>query len=191
MRYGPGHMEEARARIIEAAGRGFRRQGFGGIGVDGLAKEASVTSGAFYGQFKSKDAAFEAVIQVGIRKLRDSILAHRAEHGADWLSVYARLYMTDRRTCDLAESCALQSLTPDVQRANPEIRNAFAAEVREVVQAVADGLEGTNPADRKRRAWAILAMLSGGVTLARGTSDPATGEAIAEGVMAAISKLAG
>ena len=99
--------------------------------------------------------------------------------------------MTDRRTCDLAESCALQSLTPDVQRANPEIRNAFAAEVREVVQAVADGLEGTNPADRKRRAWAVLAMLSGGVTLARGTSDPATGEAIAEGVMAAISKLAG
>jgi TetR/AcrR family transcriptional repressor of nem operon len=191
MRYGPGHKEEARARIVEAAGRGFRRQGFGGIGVDGLAKEASVTSGAFYGHFKSKDAAFEAVIEVGIRKLRDSILAHRAEHGAAWLAVYARLYMTDRRTCDLAESCALQSLTPDVQRASPEIRDAFAAEVREVVRAVADGLEGTEPADRERRAWAILAMLSGGVTVARGMSDPAAGEAIAEGVMAAVSKLAG
>lgn len=187
MRYGPGHKEEARRRIVEAAGRGFRRHGFGGVGVDGLAKEASVTSGAFYGHFKSKDAAFAAVIEVGIRKLRDSILAHRAEHGAGWLAVYARLYMTDRRTCDLAESCALQSLTPDVQRANPDIREAFAAEVGEVVRAVADGLEGADEADRKRRAWAILAMLSGGVTLARGVSDPAAGEAIALGAMAAIA----
>jgi TetR/AcrR family transcriptional repressor of nem operon len=98
--------------------------------------------------------------------------------------------MTDRRTCDLAESCALQSLTPDVQRANPDIRDAFAVEVREVVKAVADGLEGADEADREQRAWAILAMLSGGVTLARSMSNPATGEAIAAGVMATIEEFA-
>ena len=48
MRYGPGLKQEARTKILDAAGRGFRRLGFGGIGVDGLAKEAGVTSGAFY-----------------------------------------------------------------------------------------------------------------------------------------------
>lgn len=37
VRYTTGHKEEARARMVSAAGRGFRRKGYGGIGVDGLA----------------------------------------------------------------------------------------------------------------------------------------------------------
>jgi TetR/AcrR family transcriptional regulator, transcriptional repressor for nem operon len=49
MQYKTGHREEARAHMIAAAGRGFRRKGFGGIGVDGLAKEAEVTSGVSIG----------------------------------------------------------------------------------------------------------------------------------------------
>ena len=53
-----------RQRIVDAAGRGFRRGGYGGIGVDGLAKEAGMTSGAFYVHFDSKKAAFrESMLQ--------------------------------------------------------------------------------------------------------------------------------
>ena len=40
--------QETRKRIINAASRGFRSNGYAGIGVDGIAKEAGVTSGAFY-----------------------------------------------------------------------------------------------------------------------------------------------
>ena len=46
MRYGPEHKEAARAKMLGAAARGFRRRGYG-VGVDELAKEAGVTSGAF------------------------------------------------------------------------------------------------------------------------------------------------
>ena len=35
-----GKREEGRAKVLRGAGRGFRRAGFGGAGVDGLAKEA-------------------------------------------------------------------------------------------------------------------------------------------------------
>jgi TetR/AcrR family transcriptional repressor of nem operon len=45
--------------MIAAASRGFRSNGYAGIGVDGLAKAAGVTSGAFYSHFGSKDAAFD------------------------------------------------------------------------------------------------------------------------------------
>jgi AcrR family transcriptional regulator len=38
---------DARMRLVEAAGRGFRTGGFGGAGVDALAKGAGLTSGAF------------------------------------------------------------------------------------------------------------------------------------------------
>ena len=52
---------DARERLVEAAGRGFRTGGFGGAGVDALAKGAGLTSGAFYAHFDSKAEAFRSL----------------------------------------------------------------------------------------------------------------------------------
>ena len=57
---------DARQRLVEAAGRGFRTGGFGGAGVDALAKGAGLTSGAFYAHFDSKAEAFRLVVSAGI-----------------------------------------------------------------------------------------------------------------------------
>ena len=191
MRYGPGHKDEARSRILNAAGRGFRRLGFGGIGVDGLAKEAGVTSGAFYGHFPSKAEAFKAAAVAGLVQLREAIEDLRASEGEDWLARFVDFYMSVRRTCDLGESCALQSLTPEVARADHGTRTAYEAELLKVAEAVAQGLpHGPLPA-RRRTAWAILAMLSGGVSLARSAADPKTGAQIAAGIKGAVMAVAG
>ena len=93
MRYPQGHKEEARARMIAAAGRGFRKHGFGGIGVDGLAKEAKVTSGALYGHFPSKNAAFKEAAIAGLEELHSGVLALRAQYGADWLEPFIDFYL--------------------------------------------------------------------------------------------------
>ena len=191
MRYGPGHKDEARSRILNAAGRGFRRLGFGGIGVDGLAKEAGVTSGAFYGHFPSKAEAFKAAAVAGLVQLREAIEDLRASEGEDWLARFVDFYMSVRRTCDLGESCGLQSLTPEVARADDGTRTAYEAELLKVAEAVAQGLpHGPLPA-RRRTAWAILAMLSGGVSLARSAADPKTGAQIAAGIKGAVTAVAG
>jgi AcrR family transcriptional regulator len=190
MRYGPGHKEEARGKILSAAGRGFRRLGYGGIGVDGLAKEAGVTSGAFYGHFGSKADAFKAAAVTGLVELREAIEQLRATQGDAWLEKFVDFYMSVRRTCDLGESCALQSMTPEVARADPETKSAYQVELVKVVDAVAHGLgQGTLPA-RRKAAWAILAMLSGGVTLARSVDDPRLGTQIAGGVKSAVLAVA-
>jgi AcrR family transcriptional regulator len=182
-RYAPGHREEAKARILAAVGRGFRKRGYGGIGVDGLANEAAVTSGALYGHFPSKEAAFKEAVIAGIDELREGIEALRAEHGANWIEIFVDFYLGYKRTCDLGDSCTLQSLTPEVQRADSETKAAFEVRMNAVVRAVADGLAGGgNAADRLQRAWALLAILSGGVTLARAVSDPAASDAIAAAV---------
>ena len=65
---------QTRQRILEAAGRGFRKGGFGGVGVDGLAKEAGVTSGAFYVHFGSKAQAFSESVVYGMTVLKDGVL---------------------------------------------------------------------------------------------------------------------
>ena len=189
MRYGPGHKDEARSRILNAAGRGFRRLGFGGIGVDGLAKEAGVTSGAFYGHFPSKAEAFKAAAVAGLVQLREAIEDLRAREGEDWLATFVDFYMSVRRTCDLSESCALQSLTPEVARADHDTRAAYEAELLEVAEAVAQGLPNGSLPARRKAAWAILAMLSGGVSLARSAADPKTGAQIAAGIKSAVMAL--
>ncbi len=66
---------DARTRLVEAAGRGFRTGGFGGTGVDALAKGAGLTSGAFYAHFDSKAEAFRLVVSDGLATLRNGIAA--------------------------------------------------------------------------------------------------------------------
>src|SRR5665647_406280 len=190
MRYGPDHKGAARTRILEAAGRGFRRLGFGGIGVDGLAKEAGVTSGAFYGHFPSKAEAFKAAAVEGLVHLREGIEALQASAGEGWFEKFVDFYMNVRRTCDLGESCALQSLTPEVARADRPTKAAYEAELVRVVEAVAEGLPKGTLAARRKTAWAVLSVLSGGVSIARSAADPRIGAQIAAGVKNAALKLA-
>lgn len=191
MRYRPEQKQEARARIVAAAGRGFRKRGFGGIGVDGLAKEANVTSGAFYGYFASKEAAFGVALALGLDELRGAIEELRQTDSANWIEKFVDFYLGEKRLCDLGESCSMQSLTGDVQRANPEIREAFEASMKGIVEAVAAGLPEGNEAERTGRAWALLSILSGGVTMARAVVDVGAAAQIANGVRAAALLIAG
>jgi TetR/AcrR family transcriptional regulator, transcriptional repressor for nem operon len=45
---------ENRQRVIEVAGKLFRKRGFDGIGVADIMKAAGLTHGGCYGQFRSK-----------------------------------------------------------------------------------------------------------------------------------------
>ena len=186
MRYDPSHKKEAREKILSAVGRGFRTSGFGGIGVDALAKEAGVTSGAFYGHFASKSAAFEAAAVAGLVELRQAIESLRANEAESWLGQFADFYLSTKRTCHLGESCALQSLTAEVARAGRKTKEAYEEELLRVVEALAAGLPQGGPAARRKTAWAILAILSGGVSLSRATNDPAIGEQIAAAIKTAV-----
>lgn len=167
MRYQPDHKEEARAKLLDAAGRAFRQQGYGGIGVNGLAREAGLTSGALYGHFKSKDAAFAAAAVSGLEQLQTGIDHLQAELKDGWLQAFVDFYLSERLTCDLDKSCGLQSMTADVMRAGNDTRSQYEKALKRVVDSVRRGLPGGNDDERRQKAWALLALLSGGVTMAR------------------------
>lgn len=179
-----------RKRILDAAGRGFRTGGFGGVGVDGLAKQAGVTSGAFYVHFASKEEAFTQSVIAGITGLRDAVAALRAAHQERWLAEFIDVYLAEKRTCALADSCALQSLVPELGRASACVRAAVQAHLDALVLDVAEGLPPGKRGDQLGRAWALLSMLSGAVSLARAMSDPAASESMAAMVRKAALALA-
>src|SRR3954469_21239990 len=152
---------QTRQRILEAAGRSFKRGGFGGIGVDGLAKEAGVTSGAFYVHFDSKAAAFRESVVKGMSDLKDGVRHFQAKHAKTWWPEFVRFYLGTKRTCELAESCALQSLPPEVARSDAPARSAFEAELLEVAAIVAAGPPSADAPATVEAAFTALATLVG------------------------------
>src|SRR4051794_27874195 len=160
----PEQKTQTRQRILEAAGRSFRKGGFGGIGVDGLSKEAGVTSGAFYVHFDSKSAAFRESVVLGVSDVERGVKHFQAQYGAGWWREFVRFYLGEKRQCDLAESCGLQSLSSEVARADASARAAFATELLKVAHAVIALPGATDAPTTVDEAYAALATLVGGVT---------------------------
>ena len=77
MRYPAGHKEQTRAKIVRAAGKVFRREGYHAAGVDKVMEEAGLTAGGFYAHFKSKEALLAetlapAASEAAVRRERSS-----------------------------------------------------------------------------------------------------------------------
>lgn len=189
MRYSESQKAEARDRLLGAAGRAFRREGYGGIGVDGLAKDAGVTSGAFYGHFKSKDEAFAEVAVAGLEHLETAIEEVQLAHPDDWAERFIDFYLGERLECELELSCALQSMTPDVMRSSQTTRQRYEAVMGRIVKQVAGGLGKRTSEQAEQSAIALLAMLSGGVTMARSLGSKAMQESFSRQLGAVAKQL--
>jgi AcrR family transcriptional regulator len=175
-----------RQRIVDAAARGFRKGGYGGIGVDGLAKEAGMTSGAFYTHFPSKKEAFRESMLQGMAELHEGVRYLQSEYGPEWWPEFVRYYLSAKRTCDLSESCALQSQPPEVARLDEAVRKDFEVELKKVVKAIVDGPSSPTAPQDEASAYAALALLTGAVTLSRAVASKALGEKIAQGALHAL-----
>jgi nuclear transport factor 2 (NTF2) superfamily protein len=182
---------ETRTRIVHGAGRGFRAHGFGGAGVDALAQEAGVTSGAFYGHFGSKSEVFREALVVGLEDLRAGIESFRESAGKNWRERFIDFYLGERRTGDLEESCALQSLSVDAAREGEDSRASYEAEWLRVRDAAAAGFPQKSEEARRDNATALLALLSGGVSIARAVRRPEVSDAIARSIRQAAVVIGG
>ncbi len=183
--------EETRQRMIEAAGRSFRRFGFAGIGVDGIAKSAGVTSGAFYAHLGSKDAAFHMAVAAGLDEVITSVPEFQKVYGADWVMAFADYYLGHAHREDLASGCAMTTLTPEVVRADEDQQASYEEKMTIIVNLVVAGLAGGSEEDRRARAWAMLSILIGGLNVARAMNGAPVTDEIAQAVMKAAVQVAG
>ena len=190
MRYKPDHRDKSRARILTAAGRTFRAHGYGGIGVDGLARAAEVTSGAFYGHFASKSEVFRAAVVAGLQELREGIETLQRESPGDWLETFATFYLGAKRTCHISQTCTLPNLSSEVERAGTDTRLAYEAELQAVVAAFAKGLPGDTASSRRSKAWTLLGLLAGGLAMSRAVPVKKTSDEIAKAVLNGVLALA-
>lgn len=174
--------EETHQRILQSIHKGFRQQGYDGAGVDGLATAAGVTSGAFYSHFGSKAQAFRETVAEGVLQFAEAVEHYQEEYGDNWLEEFSSFYLGEKRNCTLSESCALQSLTSEVARSDKKTRSVFQSELLKAEKTFSTGMKNTNKPDPDY-AWSTIAMLIGGVTLARAVKDQTLADEIAQAIL--------
>lgn len=173
--------ERTRAALIGSAARGFRKEGYAGVGVDSIAKQAGVTSGAFYAHLGSKNGAFRAVLEAGLDEVVDTLPIYRAEHGDQWPQAFVDYYLGTAHRADVECGCAMTGLTPDVVRADAETRTDYAQKMDDIVAEIVKGLPAhISDSEGTGRAWGFLSALVGGLTLARAVGASDAAEIIAE-----------
>jgi TetR/AcrR family transcriptional regulator, transcriptional repressor for nem operon len=170
MRYPSDQKAKAKEAILQAGARVLRTNGFNGIGVDGLAASAGVTSGAFYSNFSNKEALLEQVIETCLGEpfidSESGSLAERQKRLKEWLAMYIS---ADHRA-DPASGCVMPTLSADVARSNPQIRATYERRMLALVDKMSNVLDGEGP-DRGRRAWSIIALMIGAIAISRAMPD--------------------
>jgi TetR/AcrR family transcriptional regulator, transcriptional repressor for nem operon len=170
MRYPSDQKAKAKQAILQAGARALRTNGFNGIGVDGLAASAGVTSGAFYSNFSNKEALLKEVIETCLGEpfvdSESGSLAERQQRLKEWLAMYTSAY----HRADPASGCVMPTLSADVARSNPQIRAAYQRKMLELVRKMSNVLGGTG-SDPQKRAWSVIAMMVGAIAISRAMPD--------------------
>jgi len=174
MRYPPDQKTKARAALLRAGMRSMKVAGFNGIGVDGLAAAAGVTSGAFYSNFANKEEMLEAIVDAAVGEpfLSDTESAAKDECRSQ-LKKFIADYLSDFHVANPGDGCVMPALSADVARADANTRKAYEDRISALADRIADGLDGAR-ADRKRRAWSIVSLMVGAITISRAMSSSAT-----------------
>jgi len=168
--------------MLDAASMSFRSNGYAGIGVDGIAKAAGVTSGAFYAHFGSKDKAFKAALDMGLDEVIDVIPKMQNESSDNWLEKFVDYYLGQVHREDLACGCAMTTLSPEVVRAGVELHENYENKMKIIAELIAKGLKRDDANERIAKAWALLAILIGGLTMARAVKTQEVSDEIARAI---------
>jgi AcrR family transcriptional regulator len=173
MRYGKGHKDASRRRIMEVASERFRSDGIAASGLAGIMGDAGLTNGAFYPHFKSK-----------AELVRESVAAAMEDQakllGSGGVEAAIDAYLSAEHRDNPATGCTLAALLPELAREPAETREVWAERFRGAVQQLASGLPPQTP-DPVAAAIGIYATLIGALQLAR----VARGTSLSDRIMAA------
>ena len=169
--------EETHEHILDVAARAIRRDGYAGVRVADVMKEAGLTHGGFYAHFDSRDALLvEALARAGRESAAAVARAAEAKAGKG-ISAFRSLvetYLADRHLASTETGCPVAALGCEMPRQSPAVREASAQRVERLIVAVRDTLPGAP----RSTASVVAGTLVGSLQLARALGDNAEGRAV-------------
>ncbi len=167
MKTQPSRRETTHERIVEVAARALRRNGYAGVGVADVMKQAGLTHGGFYAHFPSRDALLaEALVQAG----RDSAalmgrrIRQRQARGQSALRALVESYLSETHLREVEAGCVVAALGSEMHRQTPELLEPSVERVRGLIAMVQQTLPAHGTPEQ---AMVIASTLVGALQLAR------------------------
>jgi TetR/AcrR family transcriptional repressor of nem operon len=171
-------MAEHREQIIESAARHFRENGFDGISVADVMKEAGLTHGGFYGHFNSKEELMALASQRAIHNSVSKYAQIIEEAPGKPLMALVKSYLSQRHQAHPETGCLFAALGSELARQPSSVKDAVMQEELKLFELIARIVPGKTKAAKRKRAIAVFAELVGAMILARGVPDPGLSEEI-------------
>jgi len=172
MRVSKEKAAQNRQDILTAAARLFREQGVSATGVDAITKDASLTHGAVYSQFGSKEAITAEAIRLALRGSEHlwQRLVERKGAKQAFPAIVAAYLSRDHRDSP-GQGCAVAALGSEIARQPQSVREAFTEEFKNGLAFLAGVMPGDDSSGRHEDAIAAFAGMVGALILARAVND--------------------
>lgn len=182
MRVSKEQAAENRQKILTAAARLFREQGVSATGVDAITKDASLTHGAVYSQFGSKEAITAEAIRLalqGSKRLWRRLAERKGVEKA--FPAIVMEYLSQAHRDAVGQGCVVAALGSEIARQPQSVRDAFTEELKDALEFLAGLMPGDDPARKYEDAIAAFAGMTGALMLARAVNDEPLADRILKG----------
>ncbi|MFJ1611020.1 TetR/AcrR family transcriptional regulator [Streptomyces sp. NPDC088253] len=189
VRYGKEHKQATRQRIIETAGRRFKRDGIDGSGISTLMADAGLTNGAFYAHFASKDDLVATAVTDQLRAQYANII-EQAALGIAGVEQIVRWYLSPQHRDSPDDGCPSAALLDEIGRCPDETKQAYTDGVLAVIDGIAARLAPADPPSMRTKTLSVYAMMVGTLQLSRALADQRlSDELLTEGIHNALTLL--
>jgi TetR/AcrR family transcriptional repressor of nem operon len=169
VRYGKDHKQATRRRIIETAGRRFKRDGIDGSGIATLMADAGLTNGAFYTHFASKEDLVATAIADQLREQRASFGAQAPDRAG--LEQYVRRYLSVQHRDNPDDGCPSAALLDEIGRSTDTTKRAYTDGLLVMIDVIAARLAPGHPQSARGKTLSVFAMMVGTLQLSRALAD--------------------
>ena len=186
MRYGKEHKQVTRRRIIQTAGRRFKRDGIDGSGIATLMADAGLTNGAFYAHFASKEELVATAVTDQLRAQRASLSV--LAPGRAGVEQYVRAYLSVEHRDNPDDGCPSAALLDEIGRCTDATKQAYTDSVLVVIDDIVARLAPQDPQSARVKTLSVFAMMVGTLQLSRALADPQLAdEVLEEGIQNALA----
>jgi AcrR family transcriptional regulator len=188
-RYGKEHKQATRQRIIETAGRRFKRDGIDSSGISTLMADAGLTNGAFYAHFASKDDLVAIAVADQLRAQYANVI-EQAAPGIAGVEQIVRWYLSPQHRDSPDDGCPSAALLDEIGRCADETKQAYTDGVLAVIDGIAARLAPADPRSVRTKTLSVYAMMVGTLQLSRALADQRlSDELLDEGIRNALTLL--
>ena len=174
--------ERTRAFIIETTAGIFNTKGYAGTSLSDLTEATQLTKGSIYGNFENKEDVALAVFDYNLSKVKLAVTNRMLLSTSyyDKLMVYAEVYHSFSGSCFPAGGCPILNTAIEADDTHTLLKERAARAVSEwknniksLIQAGTESGEFKPGTDADRLAYSIIALIEGGIMIAKITGHHA------------------